>query len=86
MMKVDENGLKKERTPAKNYKYRIEWVEISPEMWSNWLKNKPGNRDFIKIGESIGYSAEHIRFQFANKPAKLNKVIWDAISAHFPAQ
>lgn len=81
-MKVLPNGeIKKVKSMPKYYQPRITWVEITPKLANKYLKNSISWRKATEIGKSIRYSTESIHKVFRNPPKRVNKVIWDAITA-----
>jgi len=66
----------------KYYKYRIEWIDLTPEMMQRVYGSGLSGREFNDIGMSINYTGEYFRQLFHKRPSRLNKKIYDAIIAY----
>lgn len=66
----------------KYYKYRIEWIDLTPDMKVKVYGSGLTGRDFNEIGMSINYTGEYFRQIFTKQPDRLNKKVYDAIIAY----
>ena len=70
------------KKPAKVYKYKIKWVELSPEKVIELFSQPLPHREYVQMSVESGYSAEYFRQLFIEKPNKVNQPVYDAIVKH----